>query len=300
MATRNDAVPLVQMRGMSKRFPGVVANDRIDLTVHAGEIHALLGENGAGKTTLMKLLYGVYRPDAGEIVIDGKAVEIRNPQQALQLGIGMVFQHFTLIPSLTVAENIILGLSSPRFYLPPEALTARIEAVASRYGLSVQPQARVWQLSVGEQQRVELLKLLYRGARILILDEPTAVLTPPETRLLFRTLRSMARQGYAIIFITHKLDEVMDLADRITVLRQGRVMATLQRREATRGDLVRLMVGREMLPRPQRLPLEPGEEILTVKELSATDDRGLPALRHISLTVRRREILGVAGVAGNG
>ncbi len=293
-------MPLVDMRGITKRFPGVLANDRIDFQVWAGEVHALLGENGAGKTTLMKILYGFYRPDAGRVWIEGKPVEVRGPQEAIALGIGMVFQHFTLVPSLTVAENVILGLSLPRFFLKIGAIESRVEELASRYSLKVDPRAKVWQLSVGEQQQVEILKLLYRGARILILDEPTSVLTPQETRELFTTLRTMAGEGHAIIFITHKLDEVMAIADRITVLRQGARVATLDRKEATKDHLVRLMVGRETLVPVERPPTTPGEVILSITGLSAKNDRGLPALKGISLEVRAGEILGIAGVAGSG
>ncbi|MBI3989963.1 MAG: ABC transporter ATP-binding protein [candidate division NC10 bacterium] len=227
-------------------------------------------------------------------------MEVRAPQEAIRLGIGMVFQHFTLVPSLTVAENVILGLSSPRFFLRIQAIESRIEELASRYRLKVDPKAKVWQLSVGEQQRVEILKLLYRGARILILDEPTSVLTPQEAGELFMTLRSMAGEGHAIIFITHKLDEVMAIADRITVLRQGTVVATLDREEATRDHLARLMVGREMLIPMERPPSAPGEVILSVTNLSAKNDKGLPALKGITLEVRAGEVLGIAGVAGNG
>ncbi len=294
------STPLMDMRGITKRFPGVLANDRIDFQVRAGEIHALLGENGAGKTTLMKVLYGLYRPDAGEIRIGGTRVGVRTPQEAIQLGIGMVFQHFTLIPSMTVAENIVLGGRAPRFLLRLDAIAARIAELASRYGLQVDPRASVWQLSVGEQQRVEILKLLYRRVSILILDEPTAVLTPQESRELFQTLQSMANEGHAIIFITHKLDEVMAIAHRITVLRAGRVVASLGREETTKEDLARLMVDREMLPAPQRSQALPGAVVLSVTDLSAKNDKGVPALKHVSLEVRRAEILGIAGVAGNG
>lgn len=288
------------MQGITKRFPGIVANERIDLQVYAGEIHALLGENGAGKTTLMKILYGLYRPDAGHIWIEGRRVEVTNPQQAMQLGIGMVFQHFTLIPSLTVTENVLLGLPVPRFLLSPASLATRIQALAARYQLAVDPAAYIWQLSVGEQQRVEILKLLYRQARILIFDEPTAVLTPPETASLFSTLRALAEQGSGVLLITHKLSEVMAIADRITVLRQGKVMTTLKREEATERGLVQAMIGQELPSPVTHTAPASGEVVLAVKEVSAQNDKGLPALQRLSFEIRRGEIFGIAGIAGNG
>ncbi|HEY66452.1 MAG TPA: ABC transporter ATP-binding protein [Caldilineae bacterium] len=288
------------MVGIVKRFPGVVANAGIDLEVYAGEIHALLGENGAGKSTLMNILAGLYRPDEGEIYIHGHLVDIRSPRDAIELGIGMVHQHFMLVETLTVAENVILGLKEPRLVLDMDRVEQEIEELSRRYGLQVDPTAYIWQLSVGEQQRVEILKALYRGANILIMDEPTAVLTPQEAHELGRTLRRMAEEGKAIIFITHKLDEVAEFSDRVTVLRQGRVVATLPTEQTTREELARLMVGREVLFRLEKEPVEPGAVVLELRDVHALNDKGLPALRGVSLQIRAGEIVGIAGVAGNG
>ena len=290
----------VAMRGITKRFPGVLASDHIDFEVQAGQIHALLGENGAGKSTLMNVLAGLYRADEGEIALRGQRVDIRSPRDAIVHGIGMVHQHFMLVEPLTVAENVILGLNKPRFALNMKRAGEDIAALARRYGLRVDPHAYIWQLSVGEQQRVEILKMLYRGADILILDEPTAVLTPQESDELGRTLRQMAAEGKAVIFITHKLDEVTEFSDRVTVLRRGRVVATLPTAETTRSDLARLMVGREVLFRLEKEAVEPGKDVLDVRNLRALGDKGLPALQGVSFQVREGEILGIAGVAGNG
>jgi simple sugar transport system ATP-binding protein len=288
------------MRGITKRFPGVVANQDVSLAVYAGEIHALLGENGAGKSTLMYTLAGLYRPDEGQLFWRGRPVEIGSPRAAFDLGIGMVHQHFTLVAPMTVAENVILGLDDAAFVLDMEAVGARIRALGQQYGLRVEPETPVWQLSVGEQQRVEILKLLYRGADLLILDEPTAVLTPQESEELGETLRRMAAEGKAIIFITHKLDEVMRFADRVTVLRGGRVTATHDTASTTKLALAREMVGRDLLFRLGKPPSTPGEVVLSVREAHARNDKGLPALRGLSLDVRAGEIVGIAGVAGNG
>ncbi len=295
-----DAAPAVRMVGIVKRFPGVVANAGIDLEVYAGEIHALLGENGAGKSTLMNILAGLYRPDEGEIYIHGRRVDIRSPRDAINLGIGMVHQHFMLVETLTVAENVILGLKEPRLILDMRQVEQEIEELSRHYGLRVDPTAYIWQLSVGEQQRVEILKALYRGANILIMDEPTAVLTPQEANDLGRTLRRMADEGKAVIFITHKLDEVAEFSDRVTVLRQGKVVATLPTAETTKSELARLMVGRDVLFQLEKEPIQPGPVVLELQDVHATNDKGLPALRGISLQIREGEILGVAGVAGNG
>jgi len=292
---------VVEMRGITKRFPGVVANDRIDFEVRAGEVHALLGENGAGKTTLMNVLYGLYQPDEGEIYIRGHRVTLRSPRDAIALGIGMVHQHFMLIPPLTVAENVVLGLPSSRGpFLDTDRAERRISELAQRYGLKVDPHAYVWQLSVGEQQRVEIIKALYRGASILILDEPTSVLTPPEVRELFSVLRRMAEEGNAVIFITHKLHEVMAVSDRVTVLRDGRVVSTVDTADTSERQLARMMVGREVLFQVSKRPVAKGKVALEVRDLWAMGDRGLPALKGISLSLRQGEILGIAGVAGNG
>ncbi|RLC71928.1 MAG: heme ABC transporter ATP-binding protein [Chloroflexi bacterium] len=291
----------VEMRGIVKRFPGVLANDRVDFDVRAGEIHALLGENGAGKTTLMNILYGLYRPEQGQIFLNGQATAIHSPADAIRLGIGMIHQHFMLVPTLSVAENIALGLPSSRgFLLDLDVVTERIRELSSKYGLQVDPTAMVWQLAVGEQQRVEILKALYRGADLLILDEPTAVLTPQEVEELIATLRRMAQEGHALIFISHKLHEVLSISDRVTVLRDGRVVKTLPTSEATREELARLMVGREVLLRVERQPIQLGPVRLSLEDLWAEGDRGVPALRGVSLSVRAGEILGIAGVSGNG
>ena len=307
---RSDAPPAVEMRGIVKRFPGVLANDHIHFAVRAGEIHALLGENGAGKSTLMNILSGLYRPDAGEIWLcprgqtQPRRVDIRSPRDAINLGIGMVHQHFMLVPTLTVAENVILGLEEPRFLLRMRQVEEKIAALAQQYYLRVHPSAYIWQLSVGEQQRVEIVKLLYRGAEVLILDEPTAVLTPQESEQLGRTLRRMAEEGKAIIFITHKLDEVIAFSDRVTVLRAGHNIATLDTVATDKAELARLMVGREVLFRiekPGSVVCTDGEPpVLEVEQVEALNDRGLPALRGVSLQVCSGEILGIAGVAGNG
>jgi general nucleoside transport system ATP-binding protein len=291
----------VSMRGIVKRFPGVVAVDGVDLTVQPGEIHALLGENGAGKSSLMNILAGLYRPDAGEIHIHGHPADIRSPRDATRLGIGMVHQHFMLVPTLSVAENIVLGLPRPRFRLNMGTIEDEVREISTRYGLVVDPGACIWQLCVGEQQRVEILKMLYRGANILIMDEPTAVLAPQEIEELCHNLRAMAAEGKSVILISHKLTEVLGIADRITVLRKGRVTASgLRPAETSRADLARLMVDRPVLFAAEREAQEPGEPVLVVENLSAQSDKGLPALRDMSFEVRAGEVLGLAGVAGNG
>ena len=296
------AIPLaVEARGIDKRFPGVLANDHVDFDLRRGEVHALLGENGAGKSTLMNILAGLYRPDAGELVVEGRPAAFGSPRDAIAAGLGMVHQHFTLVPSQTVTENILLGLARPRFLLHERRSEAEVAALAERFGMRVDPRARVWQLSVGEQQRVEILKMLYRGARILILDEPTAVLAPQEADDLFATLRSMTAEGRSIVFISHKLGEVLAIADRVTVMRRGKVTAAgLPTAGATKADLARLMVGRSVLESLDRPPFEPGELVLSIRDVSATNDRGLAALRGVDLDVRAGEIVGIAAVAGNG
>ena len=297
---------MVDMRGVTKRFPGVIANDKVDLTVRSGEIHALLGENGAGKSTLMSALCGLYLPDEGAIYlrVDGSdepvPVTIQSPRDAIELGIGMVHQHFKLVPTQTVAENVILGLKGVPFRLEMGQVEERIEQLAEQYHMPVHPQAYIWQLSVGEQQRVEILKLLYRGAETLILDEPTAVLTPQEARELGKTLRQMSSEGKAIVFISHKLDEVVAFADTVTVLRQGKNVATIDVKGTSKADLASLMVGRQIDFRIKKEELELGETVLEVEDIEAANDRGLAALRGVSFEIRSGEIFGIAGVAGNG
>jgi general nucleoside transport system ATP-binding protein len=303
LATANQTTipPVVKMSGIVKRFPGVLANDHVDFELCSGEIHALLGENGAGKSTLMNVLAGLYKPDAGIIQINGKTVNFASPRDAIKAGIGMVHQHFMLVPSQTVTENVLLGLDDPSFFMRLNEYDEKIAELGEKYGLEVDPRAKVWQLSVGEQQRVELLKMLYRGAQVLIMDEPTAVLAPTEIDDLFQTLHSMTAQGKSIIFISHKLNEVATIADRITVLRRGKVTANgLPAKGVTTQELARQMVGREVVFRVEKIPAKPGDVVLDVRDVHAENDKGLPALRGLSLNVRAGEIVGVAGVAGNG
>ena len=291
----------VEMHGIVKRFPGLVANDHVDFDLRHGEVHALLGENGAGKSTLMNILAGLYHADEGTILVEGAAVRFQSPRDAIAAGLGMIHQHFTLVPSLTVTENILLGLAQPRFRLDLARYEGAIRKLAEDVGLRVDPSAKVWQLSVGEQQRVEILKMLYRGAKILIMDEPTAVLAPQETEELFRTLRGMTARGESIVFISHKLDEVLAIADRITVLRRGKVTAAgTPAAGKTKPDLARLMVGRELLESIEKVSVTPGAVVLELERVGAENDKALPALRDVALQVRAGEIVGLAGVAGNG
>jgi ABC-type uncharacterized transport system ATPase subunit len=295
--------PLVlELRGMTKRFPGVLANDRIDFDLRRGEVHALLGENGAGKSTLMNVLYGLYHPDEGEIQVRGKRVSIGSPKEAIEHGIGMVHQHFMLIPVMTVAENIVLATEPIRggFLLDSDAARQRVRDLAATFSFAVDPDALVENISVGQEQRVEILKALYRNADILILDEPTAVLTPQEADELFTILETLTREGLSIVFISHKLNEVLRIADRITVLRRGKNVATVPREEATEEGLARLMVGREVLLRVPKRPAQPTEPLFRVEDLRVRDDRGLEAVRGVSFEVRAGEIVGIAGVDGNG
>jgi simple sugar transport system ATP-binding protein len=297
-------MPAVELRGITKRFPAVVANDGVDFEAAEGEVHALLGENGAGKSTLSNSLTGLYRPDEGEIRLYGEPVEFHSPRDALDAGICMVHQHFRLVPPFTVAENVILGDhrgEGKKFMVHPRRIERRVAELGERYRIAVDPRARVWQLSIGEQQRVEILKALYREARILILDEPTAVLTPQEAESLFETLRVMADEGRTIIFISHKLHEVKAVSDRVTVLRDGKTIDTVDTASATPRSLAALMVGREvsLATRVER-GNEIGEPVLEVRSLWAPGDRGGDALRGIDLTLRAGEILAIAGVAGNG
>ncbi len=287
---------------MTKRFPGVLANDHIDFDLQRGEVHALLGENGAGKSTLMNVLYGLYHPDEGEIRINGKRVSIGSPGEAIDLGIGMVHQHFMLIPVMTVAENIVLATEPTRggVFLDYDAAIRRVRDLASTFNFAIDPDALVQSITVGQQQRVEILKALYRGAEILILDEPTAVLTPQEADELFAILKTLQREGMSIIFISHKLREVLEIAERITVLRRGKKIDTVQRAGATQDTLARLMVGREVLLRVEKTPGQPSEPLLQVSDLAVVDDRQLEAVRGVSFDVHAGEIVGLAGVDGNG
>ena len=298
-------IPAVSMRGISKRFPGVIANDRVDFEAAVGEVHALLGENGAGKSTLSNILTGLYRPDEGEIHLYGEPVQFQSPREALDAGICMVHQHFRLVAPFTVAENVILGDhrgEGRSFRVHPRAVERRVAELGERYGMHVEPRARIWQLSLGEQQRVEILKALYREAKILILDEPTAVLTPQEAETLFATVRRMAAEGRTIIFISHKLNEVKAVVDRVTVLRGGRSITTESTAAATTQSLAALMVGRDVqVGRRQERETPHGDEVaLELEEVWAQGDRGAAAVKGVSLRLRAGEILGVAGVAGNG
>jgi len=292
----------LELRGITKRFGPLVANDAIDLVVRPGEIHALLGENGAGKSTLMNVLYGLYQPDDGEILIDDKPVAFRGPRDAMVAGIGMVHQHFMLIPVFTVAENVELGHEQTRHlgFLDHRKARRLVAEVSARYGLDVPPDALVADLPVGVQQRVEIVKALIRNANVLILDEPTAVLTPRETDDLMQVMRALRDGGTSIVFITHKLNEVLEIADRITVLRRGKSVETVPAAGATEASLARAMVGREVLLRIEKVPAKPGDVILSVRDLHVCDDRGIPKVRGVSFDVRAGEIVGVAGVDGNG
>ena len=291
----------VEMEEIVIRFPGVLANDRVNLTLKKGEIHALLGENGAGKSTLMNALAGLYQPTSGTIRINGRPVSFNSPRDAIQKGIGMVHQHFMLVPTQTVTENILLGLPEPRFFMNLAVYDKKILELEEQYGLRVDPKAYIWQLSVGEQQRVEILKTLYRGAEILIMDEPTAVLAPTEIDELMETMRSMVATGKSIIFISHKLQEVAAVADRVTVLRKGKVTAEgISIEGLTKKKLAQLMVGRSVVFSVHKEPQVPGDVVLEIKDVYAENNKGLPALRGVSLEVRHGEILGVAGVSGNG
>ncbi|HBV87280.1 MAG TPA: heme ABC transporter ATP-binding protein [Desulfosporosinus sp.] len=289
----------LEMRGITKRFPGVLSNNKVNIQLKTGEVLAILGENGAGKTTLMNILYGLYQPDAGKILLNGKSVRINSPSEAIELGIGMVHQHFMLVPTLTVCENVILGLSK-NFFMDLKTAAKRIKEITDTYGLAINPDAYVWQLSVGEQQRVEIVKALYRGANLLILDEPTAVLTPQEANDLIQLLKNMSEKGNSIILISHKLNEVMAVSDRVTVLRDGEVCADVNTRETSQEELARLMVGRDMAPCRREGAFSPGKPVLELQDVFARGDKGTDALAGVSLRIREGEILGIAGVSGNG
>ncbi len=292
---------VLKAKGITRQFPGVLANDRVDFDLREGEIHALLGENGAGKTTLMNILYGLYRADSGEVYRGGQRVAFHSPKDAIERGIGMVHQHFMLVPVFTVSENIMLGAETTRRgTLDRKAVAAHVRELSHQYGLDVDPLTVVGDLPVGIQQRVEIVKALYRNAEILILDEPTAVLTPQEAEDLFRIMRELTQRGVSIIFITHKLKEVLTVADRITVMRAGKVVGTVQPQETNEAKLAAMMVGREVILKVAKGEASPGENILQVKDLQVDDRRGLEAVRGVSFHVRTGEVLGIAGVQGNG
>jgi simple sugar transport system ATP-binding protein len=300
MADENGAV--LELRGITKRYPGIVADDNVDFDLRAGEVHALLGENGAGKSTLMNILYGLTKPDEGEILVGGKEMHFSSAKDAIEAGIGMVHQHFMLIPVMTVAENIVLGVEPVRdgVLLDEAGAENRVRELSQQFGLAVDPKALVSEITVGQQQRVEILKALFRGAEILILDEPTAVLTPQEAGELFAIIRSLKADGKSIIFITHKLNEVLEIADRITTLRRGKKIDTVPQQGATEDGLARMMVGRDVLLRVDKKPASPGEVALEVNDLHVVDERELEKVRGVSFSVRNGEIVAIAGVDGNG
>jgi len=291
----------VELKNITKRFARVVANNNVDLIVRRGEIHAVVGENGAGKTTLMRILYGMIKPDSGKIFINERAVNINDPSDAISLGLGMVHQHFMLIPVFTVTENVILGMEPTKgAYIDYKTAKEKVKEISTKYGLEIDPDLKIEQLPIGIQERVEILKLLYRGADILILDEPTAVLTPRETKELFKIMRSLKEQGKTIILITHKLDEVLEISDRVTVMRQGRSVGVLETEKTTKEEIAELMVGRPVLFEVQKGKANPGEIILELKNVCAGSQRRQSTLKDVSLTVRSGEIHGIAGVEGNG
>ena len=301
-SSATSGTPVLELRSITKRFPGVLANDQVDFDLRRGEVHALLGENGAGKSTLMNILYGLYRHDEGDILLDGKPADISSPHAAIAAGIGMVHQHFMLIPVMTVAENIVLA-AEPRtggVFLDTRGAERRVRELAEQFKFAIDPHAKVEDITVGQQQRVEILKALYRKADILILDEPTAVLTPQEAIELFEILKRLVAEGMSVIFISHKLNEVLEIADRITVLRRGRRIDTVPGEGATEQGLARMMVGRDVLLRVEKQPAKPAAEALTVEDLHVVDDRGLEAVKGVSFAVRAGEILAIAGVDGNG
>jgi simple sugar transport system ATP-binding protein len=302
MSTTPSGALALEMRGITKAFPGVVANNHVDLDVRAGEIHALVGENGAGKSTLMNILYGLVHPDSGEILVNGQSTRIGGPRDAIARGIGMVHQHFMLIPVFTVGENVMLGrepVIAGGLYDHAKART-EIASLTKRYGLALDADARMGDLPVGLQQRAEIVKVLYRGANLLILDEPTGVLTPQESTDLFVVLRDLVKGGKTIIFISHKLKEVLEISDRITVMRRGKVVGHLVTKDTNEQEIATMMVGREVLLRVDKKPAQPGAVTFKIENLTASSDRGVPALKGISLELRQGEILGIAGVEGNG
>ncbi|MEA1928891.1 MAG: ABC transporter ATP-binding protein [Candidatus Auribacterota bacterium] len=300
MTTNTDQALAVEMRGITKKFPGVIANDNVDFEVRRGEVHTLLGENGAGKSTLMQVLSGLYQPNAGEILVQGQKVDLKSPRDSMDAGIGMVYQRFMLVKKHTVVENVILGLQEFGAVINYRKAIRKIRDISQEYKLHIDPEAHIWNLSIGEQQRVEIVKMLFRNVEILILDEPTAVLTPQEAKELFNTVRVLTGQGKSIIFISHKLNEVMEISDRITILRKGEKVTTVRKEDTDERGLANLMVGREVLMDIQRKPTATEEEVLAVSGVTAVDDRFLPALQGVDLRVHKGEILGLAGVSGNG
>ncbi|HEX7309607.1 MAG TPA: ABC transporter ATP-binding protein [Gaiellaceae bacterium] len=296
-----EAAKVLELRGITKAYPGTVANDHIDFDLRRREVHALLGENGAGKTTLMNILYGLAKPDEGDIILNGERITFSSPKDAIERGIGMVHQHFMLIPVMTVAENIVLGIEpSDKGFLDYDAARVRVREIARRFGFQIDPDARIEDIGVGQQQRVEILKALYRNAGILILDEPTAVLTPQEATEFFGILETLTREGISIVFISHKLNEVLEIADRVTVLRRGKRIETVPIEGATQESLARAMVGREVLLRVEKAPAQPGDVLLEIEGLQVFDDREIEKVRGVSMSVRAGEIVGIAGVDGNG
>ena len=293
-------VPILEMKNITKQFPGVMANEDVDLELFKGEVLALLGENGAGKSTLMNILSGLIRPDSGEIKLNGENVSIDSPKDAMHLGIGMVHQNFKLVSTMTVAENVILGLDNESFILDLKLVGKKISEISDHYNLKVDPNAYIWQMSVGEQQRVEILKLIYRGAEVLILDEPTAVLTPQESNELNEIVKKMTAEGKSAIFITHKMDEVMNFSDWVRVLQKGKLVSVIRTKDTNPKELANLMVGREVLFRIEKKECSPGEIRLELKNVSALNSKGIEALNDVSFSIRDGEILGIAGVAGNG
>lgn len=295
-----DIHPVLELTNITKTFPGVLANDHINLTINRGEVHAVLGENGAGKTTLMNIIYGLYQPDSGEVRVNGQITRIHSPADALKMGIGMVHQHFMLVDPLTVAENVILGNEPTRMVFRIEQAVKLTRELSEKFGLDVDPRARIEDLPVGVRQRVEILKALYRNANLLILDEPTAVLTPIEVNELYETIASLKAAGKTVIFITHKLNETMKISDRITILRDGRAVKTLNTAETNPPELARLMVGREVMLRVNKDPCQSGDEIIRIENLKVNDNRGLSVVNGVQLCVRAGEIYGIAGIEGNG
>ena len=291
---------ILEVRGISKRFGNILANDNVNLDVKKGEVHAILGENGAGKSTLMNIIYGLYEPDFGEIYFEGQKLEVKGPHEAIEKGIGMVHQHFMLIPVFTVAENIVLGFEPKGFKFNVQEAEKKILEISKKYNLEIDPKAKVGDLSVGMQQRVEILKAFYKDARLLILDEPTAMLTPQETRELFKIINNLKAQGISILFISHKLDEVMEISDRVTVMRRGKTIKTLNTKETTEQELANLMVGREVKLVVEKNEPQLGETVLKVENLSVKLKSGIEKVKDVSFEIRKGEIFGIAGVDGNG